>query len=128
MGETVRYGKSRRLNRPNCQGLIERPYYSRACLSIVTISPPPGLDTTDYDDLPVSVGETPSTSEAAQAYRRLSRSIDSYLASTMGSDVGVNTVHRIQSRGQEELAEMTGARRRKWLRGAWKTAFRLASG
>ena len=50
---------------------------------------------------------------------------NSYLVTTMGSDVGVITIHRIRSQGQSELGEMTGTTRAKRLRVALRTAFRL---
>jgi hypothetical protein len=80
-----------------------------ADVHIVTISRQSTPDTADYADLPDPAAEMYSLSEVARTYRRLSQSIDSYLVSTMGSNISINTTHSIRSQGQEEKIILTSS-------------------
>jgi hypothetical protein len=96
-------------------------------LHIITISPLSALVTENYD-LSSPLVETERDTEVARIYRRVSRSIDSRLASTAGPEIGVTIIHRIRSQGQAEQNEMTSIIRGRRLKVVLRTALRLGIG
>jgi hypothetical protein len=64
----------------------------------------------------------------AQAFRHLSRSLDSHLVSTAGLEIGITIVDRLRSQGQAEQHEMTDIIRAIWRKGALRRAMGKALG